>query len=237
MYYLDFLGELHRRLAPRTYLEIGIAGGRSLARSRCASIGIDPAFNLEHGLAGPVSLFRETSDDYFAALAKQRASPFEDLPIDLAFIDGMHLLEYVLRDFIAIERHSTASTVVAIDDVLPRDAAQASRSPNTFAWAGDVFRIAAVLAARRPELTQIMVDTDPTGTLLIAGLDPADRRLEIAYEDIVREHVVPDPQSVPREVLRRRGALGPRRALRRKLWDDLRDARPDADAHRGEAAS
>ena len=42
MYYLDFMAALHERLLPRTYLEIGVAEGHTLAVSRCASVGVDP---------------------------------------------------------------------------------------------------------------------------------------------------------------------------------------------------
>ena len=46
MDYLDFLPEVHRRLRPRAYLEIGVRWGHSLALSRCRSVGVDPAFGI-----------------------------------------------------------------------------------------------------------------------------------------------------------------------------------------------
>jgi hypothetical protein len=63
MYYLEFLQALHERLAPRTYLEIGIAGGHSLALSRCRSVGIDPGFQVDQELLAPVSLIRSGRPD------------------------------------------------------------------------------------------------------------------------------------------------------------------------------
>ena len=38
----EFLGHLHRTVAPRTYLEIGVSDGRSLTLATVPSIGIDP---------------------------------------------------------------------------------------------------------------------------------------------------------------------------------------------------
>src|SRR4051812_40783653 len=104
MRYLHFLGQVHERLAPPTYLEIGIRHGGSLSLSRSRSVGIDPAYKLRHDLPRDVALFRETSDAYF-----ERAEPLEpldDAPIGFSFIDGLHLAEFALRDFMNVERHS-----------------------------------------------------------------------------------------------------------------------------------
>jgi hypothetical protein len=225
MFYLDFLQGLHERLLPRTYLEIGVAHGHSLALSRCRSIGIDPAFEVDQELAAPVSLIRCTSDAYFAQLAQEGTKPFGELPIDLAFIDGMHHFERALRDFIGIERHSAPSTVVAFDDVFPRDVDEATRVPRALSWAGDVFRVQFALAAHRPDLLQVSVDTEPTGTLLVVRLDATNHVLAEQFDDIVREYVMPDPQPVPPAILARHHAMAPESALALPLWDELREAR------------
>jgi hypothetical protein len=70
-----------------------------------------------------------TSDDYFESIAPN--SPFVDRPIDLAFIDGLHLFEYAIRDFVNIERHTEWSSVTIIDDVLPRGPVEAARERTT----------------------------------------------------------------------------------------------------------
>ena len=225
MFYLDFLRGLHERLAPRTYLEIGVAQGHSLALSRCRSVGIDPAFAVDQELLAPTSLLRRTSDAYFAGLERAGVRPFGRVPIDLAYIDGMHHFENALRDFIGVERYCTRHSVVAFDDVLPRDAAEAARGGQPPNWAGDVFRIGPALAANRPDLRLLMVATEPTGTLLVTQLDPSSRVLQARLDDIVRDHVQPDPQSVPREVLERTHAIAAEDALALKLWKELRDAR------------
>jgi hypothetical protein len=225
VYYLEFLEALHERLEPRTYLEVGVAGGHSLALSRCRSIGIDPAFNVQEQVVAPASLFRCTSDEYFDGLDASGESPFGELPIDVAYIDGMHHFEYALRDFIAIERYSAPSSVIAFDDVLPRDVEEAARDRRTLPWTGDVFRIQFALAAHRPDLRLVCVNTEPTGTLLVANLDPASDVLADRLDNIVREYVEPDPQRIPAKILARTGAVTPKRALALKLWDKLRAAR------------
>ena len=123
MYYYDFLRQVHARLSPQAYLEVGIRNGGSLALSRCRSVGIDPAFNIRAELDGDYAIFRTTSDEYFARpdpLAATRGTPF-----DLAFIDGLHLFEFAFRDFVNAERHSSPHGVIVFDDVLPRNVDQA----------------------------------------------------------------------------------------------------------------
>ena len=51
--------------------------------------------------------------------------------LDLAFIDGMHLFEYALRDFINVERFADWSSVIVFDDMLPRNVDEAARDRHT----------------------------------------------------------------------------------------------------------
>jgi hypothetical protein len=224
-YYLDFMEALHERLVPRTYLEIGVAEGHTLAVSRCASIGVDPEFVVTQELRAPVSLRRCTSDDYFEELDAEAQTPFRELPVDLTYIDGMHLFEYALRDFIGAERYSSRSSVIAFDDVLPRNVEEAARNKPDMPWTGDVFRISSALKQHRPDLKQVLVDTEPTGTLLVAGLDPASTVLPTMLDEIVRAFVRPDPQPVPAGVLKRTGTISAKKALSLELWDQLVAAR------------
>ena len=105
---IAFLDQVHAKLRPETYLEIGIRNGTSLALSRARSVAIDPAFHITAEISCDVRLFRTSSDEYF-----NRADPLaptDGRPFDLAFIDGLHLFEFALRDFIHTERHSSAKT-------------------------------------------------------------------------------------------------------------------------------
>jgi hypothetical protein len=225
VFYLDFLAALHQRLLPRTYLEIGVAEGHSLAVSQCRTVGVDPDFCVTQEVQAPVSLIRATSDEYFDRLQARRATPFGRLPIDLAYIDGLHHFEQALRDFVNVERYSARSSVVAFDDIFPRNVEEAARQRATQAWTGDVFRIPLALSKWRRDVTLVRVSTEPTGTLLVAHLDPANRVLADGLDDIVRDYVEPDPQPVPAAVLRRRQALKPEKALALPIWDELVAAR------------
>ena len=230
MHYLDFLDRLHHALRPPTYLEIGVRNGRSLALAGGRAVGIDPAYRLTVQLRDEVRLFRETSDEYFAR--RQPLKPFSGERIAFSFVDGMHLSEFVVRDFTNVERFSTWTTVVVLDDILPRTVTEAARDRRTTAWTGDVYKTLDVLRRYRPDLLCLEVDTEPTGLGMILNLDPASTVLRDRYDEIVAELVTPDPQNVPAEVLARAGALAPEAVLGLALWRRLRAMRAAGVAHR-----
>ena len=230
MYYLDFLKSLHGRLAPPTYLEIGIRHGDSLALADGAAVGIDPFYELRTELRDDVKLFRETGDEYF-----DREQPLEPLGgrrVAFSFIDGMHLAEFVVRDFANVERVADWTSVIVFDDILPRTVDEAARDRRTRAWTGDVYKALAALERHRPDLVCLRVDTEPTGLGVVLGLDPLDRTLHEHYDAIVAESVTPDPQDVPAPVLARAGALDPQRVLDSSVWDLLRRAREHGTSRR-----
>src|SRR3954451_4304866 len=223
MEYLRFLEGLHAAVQPEAYLEIGLRHGDSLALARCPALGVDPAFNVRVELGQNVTLLRETSDEFFG-----RAKPLKPLGgrrPDLAFIDGMHLAEFALRDFIGVERLSRWTGVAVFDDILPRTVEEAARDRRTRAWTGDVYKVLGVLARHRPDLICLRVGTQPTGLLLVLGLDPSNRALSLRHDLLLEEIVVPDPQSVPPDVIERRGVHEPEAVLASRAWPVLGDLR------------
>ena len=230
MYYLDFLRGLHAALVPAGYLEIGLRHGDSLALAECPALGVDPGFNLHVELGPNVTLLEETSDEFF--LRDDPLAALGRAPVDLAFIDGMHLSEFALRDFIGVERLARWTSVVVFDDILPRTVDEAARDRRTRAWTGDVYKLLGFLERHRPDLTCLRVDTEPTGLLLVLGLDPLNRVLSRRYDPILEQCVVSDPQPVPPAVLARRGVLEPAAVLGSGVWPLLRDRREAGTARR-----
>ena len=223
----DFLSTLHERVRPRTYLETGVDLGQSLQLSRVPSVGIDPDYSLTHELQGDIQLARTTSDEFFA-----RRRPLAHLPIpvvDLAFIDGMHLAEYALRDFLSVERFTHPTSVIVFDDMLPRSVVEANRKRTTRGWTGDVYKAAEALRTLCPGTVVLEVDTRPTGVVVVLCPDASRRGVLEGYDDWLERAVVPDPQAVPREVLDRSRALEPGHLLAHPGWDSLV-------AHRGTKA-
>jgi Methyltransferase domain len=221
------LSGLHGVFQPRTYTEIGVAKGGSLTRSRTKSIGVDPAFRITAELNCHVRLFRATSDDFFAR--PDAFAHFDGVPVDFAYIDGNHLSEFALRDFMNIEKRMACTGVVALDDMLPRNALEAARDRLTRAWAGDVYKLHRILEMYRPELTLVPVNVHPTGTYLVFGLNPDSTVLDEHYDEIEATLLTPDPQAVEPEWLERLSAVDPEALLELDVWErliQLREADP-----------
>jgi predicted O-methyltransferase YrrM len=220
--YREVLAQLHASLVPRLYLEIGVRHGLSLALAPGRGIGIDPAPELASPLPHEhLQLHVGTSDAYFAL----PSPPGLDRPVDLAFIDGMHLFEFALRDFIHVERAASPCALVAIDDVLPGHPAQASRERRTRAWMGDVWKLVGCLRTWRPDLVLHLFDTWPGGMLVVTGLDPENRVLDDNYTAIV-EAARAAPELPPPDVISRRGAVHPDDATIAAICAPLFAARP-----------
>ena len=203
----ELLRQMHQVLEPRTYFEIGVFSGSSLSLSRTKTIAVDPDFRTRSEISCDLRTFKLKSDDFFAH--HEGFAHFGDEHIDLAFIDGMHLSEFVLRDFINTEKHSSKGTVVIFDDVLPRNDLEAYRIRRTVDWAGDVYKIWSILREYRPDLVVIPLNTSPTGKMLVTNLDPISTVLEDNLDDITKRLTSPDPQKVDPAILHREEAIDP----------------------------
>ena len=190
--YTTWLPAIHELLQPRTYLEIGVDRGASLALVQPATraVGIDPAPQLSQPLPPNAEVYRMTSDDYFTQ--RDVRADLGGLPIDLAFIDGLHRFEYALRDFINVELHSTPESTILVHDCCPLDRRTADRERTTAFYSGDVWRLILLLKKSRPELRIATVATAPTGLAIIRGLDPASRVLVLNFDALLAEFMALD---------------------------------------------
>jgi hypothetical protein len=188
--YRDFLDALHQQLRFDWYLEIGSQTGRSLAKSRSPSVAVDPEFKITQDIAGnkaQLHLFQETSDEFFAAgrLKNLKIKP------NFSFLDGMHLFEFLLRDFMNTEAAGTSGSVVAMNACCPFGPGMTSRDINNLPrgpWTGDVWKLIPILQEYRPDLTLKVFDCAPCGFVLVSGLDPKNRILRRNYDRIVSRY-------------------------------------------------
>ena len=183
--YYAVLRHLHELLRPATYIEIGVHDGGSLALARPEtwSLAIDPAPVMTRSVPSNARLFVMTSDEFFATrnLATELARP----TFSLAFIDGLHLFEQVLRDFINLERHAGRDSVIVLHDCLPLDAVTSSRVRTTAFYSGDVWKAVLCLRLMRPDLSMAIVPTAPTGLCIVGGLDRESTVLARAFDAVV----------------------------------------------------
>ena len=179
MNYLQALDLFHDALRPANYVEIGCGKGASLARARCSAVGISSNFEISTPLKAPTRIFKSTSDEFFA---RQNLQALLGGPFDLAFIDGMPNAEFALRDFINLERHAHAGSVIVVRNILPKDIAWTSRTRQAEAWTGDVYKLIPLLRRERPDLSIEVFDIERTGLAVIHRLAPGDTRLADALE-------------------------------------------------------
>lgn len=214
----EFLAKLHEQLKPRGYLEIGVFSGDSLrlVNRGTPAIGIDPDPHLHGHFPGTTQVAKETSDEFFS---KPELIEQWGVPIDLAFIDGMHLVEYALRDFMNVERYSNPRTVVVLDDVLPRNQEEAAREQCPGDWTGDVWKVPRLLETYRFDLTVHLVDTTPTGTAVVYGFTSGDT-VNVDLGELVAPLGLEGWEIVPEDVINRVGAISPREALE-QIYDHM----------------
>lgn len=197
--YKCFTSQLSRKRECRLYLEIGVQNGIHLSMIAAErAIGVDPDFRLSANVMvgkGRLDLHQATSDAFFAGPG--HPSTLDDR-FDLAFLDGFHTFEFLLRDFYNAEKVATRGALIVMHDCLPLNAEMAdrdegrayARGENTAFprhWTGDVWKVVPILRAHRPDLRIVCVDCPPTGLVCVTELDPASTVLESRYLDIVDE--------------------------------------------------
>jgi hypothetical protein len=183
--YLSVLRHLHEHERPRRYLEIGVNTGASFALAAgCElAVGIDPAPALPDRRCSeaPFVVHEMTSDAFFTETFSRTVK----MEFDLSFIDGLHIFEFALRDFIGAEALSCASGTICLHDVRPNRLLEASRFRLSRYWAGDVWRVILALQKFRPDLSVEILRAPPTGLAIVRNLDPGNRRLVKEYRDVV----------------------------------------------------
>jgi hypothetical protein len=215
----EFLIDLHKYVEPRFYTEIGVEYGASLKLAQCAALGIDPAPQLSVPIAPQHSISYTTSDDFFR-LADTSAMK----SIDLCYIDGMHQIEFALKDFMNMERFCHAGSVVIVDDIYPAHPLQGERIRQSRYWTGDIWKIIPILQLHRPDLIVMPVDTDPTGSLMVLGLDPTNNVLWDHFDSII-DHAINTMTEVPESIIERTEKFDPRARLMKKVFKLIRKHR------------
>jgi tetratricopeptide (TPR) repeat protein len=170
--YREVLQLLHERLRPRTYLEIGVESGASLQLARYSAVvlGIDPVPRPTPPLPPAARLFHMTSDAFFSQHTRQELLGGQR--VELAFIDGMHWFEFVVRDFENVERWCGNGSTIVLHDCLPVAAIAALRERRTTFWVGDAWKALKYLATERPDLSISVIPCYPSGLVIIRHLDP-----------------------------------------------------------------
>ena len=211
--FYNVLSWIHRILEPHNYVEIGVHKGVSLVQALRTTpcIGIDPEPSIEYELPTDTRIFKLTSDEFFA---RHDLTELLGGPVELAFIDGLHLFEQVLRDFVNLEQHAAANTVFLLHDCLPLDEVTASRERTTDFYCGDVWKAVLALRRRRPDLRMVTVRTAPSGLCLVQRLDRGNHALrkelteiEACYRALDFDYYLAHRQEMPEEIANERDEI------------------------------
>lgn len=181
--YLDWLEKLYRFLKPKNVIEIGVSQSASLARvpAPAIAIGVDPVPSVIYPLQTEAHIFAETSDDFFARRNVRELLRGE--PLSIGFIDGSHLFEQALRDFMNLEKYCGPNSVIMFHDTVPLDELTQRRTPETHFSTGDVWKTILCLKQYRPDLDIFTIATPPTGLTVVTGLDPRSTILAEIYNE------------------------------------------------------
>lgn len=193
MKYNRFLGALHARHLFNWYLEIGCRSGASIAPVRSKTVAVDPFFRANINIIGKkpaLHVIQATSDEFFASDFLKR----NDIRLAISFLDGMHLFEYLLRDFIGTEAASDPNAVIIVHDCVPWNVGMTTRDLTAIRgpWTGDVWKLIPILQAYRPDLKLTMLDCHPTGLLCVSNLSPGNCVLSENYDAIVSDFMGTD---------------------------------------------
>lgn len=184
--YIEIIKQLIDWQKPKKYVEIGVEKGAviRLFGASVQIIGVDPEPQLVE-VPENVTLYKNPSDDFFAG---NNLEVLLDGSFDLAFIDGLHIFEQVLRDFINLEKHAVPDSICLIHDCLPLDRRTSERQRQTIFWSGDVWKIVPCLKQERPDLSIFTIPAYPAGLCVVTGLNRDSQILAETYDDIVRKY-------------------------------------------------
>jgi glycosyltransferase involved in cell wall biosynthesis len=188
-FYYTWIDRFYTLLKPESIIEIGVAEGASLAFARppTLAIGVDPTPRAMSPLKANTQIFPETSDEFFAQ--RRPDALLGGRPLGVGFIDGLHLYEQALKDFINLERYCGPRSVILFHDTMPLDEPTQRRACDTQFHTGDVWKTVLCLKHYRPDLDVFTIATPWTGLTVVTGLDPAARELADHYDEAVARFI------------------------------------------------
>ena len=150
----DLINDIAKIIDAHSYLEIGVETGLTFNQIKIfQKTAVDPRFlfDYQRDFRTNLSFHEITSDVFFKKLAENE---IKNRKFDLIFIDGLHLFEQVLKDFINSVNHINTGGVIVIDDTVPIDEFSALPSQkdcyrlriesgrhNDGSWQGDVYEL------------------------------------------------------------------------------------------------
>lgn len=181
------INDIAKTIGACSYLEIGVEHGFTFNRVKVfQKTAVDPSFRFDHqkNLRAGLTFHEITSDIFFQRAAKREN---QNLRFDLVFIDGLHVFEQVLRDFINSVNLMSPGGVIVIDDTVPIDEYSAlpsqedcyrlrtaSGKHNDGSWHGDVYKLIHILSKNEKHKIRIATVTDLNNPKTVVWMEDGD---------------------------------------------------------------
>lgn len=135
------------------YLEIGIEYGQTITNVHFKNrTGVDPDPKLDKKYANEMQIYNYTSDVYFEKLNEMNETRPQNIIYDVIFIDGMHQVEYFIRDLNNSIQYLSIDGTIFIDDIIPLNYNEQLKIPikhyyeNNILkynenWTGDIWKV------------------------------------------------------------------------------------------------
>ena len=189
----DLINDIAKIIDARSYLEIGVETGLTFNQVKIfQKTAVDPRFlfDYQRDFRTNLSFHEITSDEFFKKLAKNE---IKNQKFDLVFIDGLHVFEQVVKDFMNVINHMNLGGVIVIDDTVPIDEFSALPSQkdcyrlriesgrhNDGSWHGDVYKLIYILSKNEKYKIHIATVTDLSNPKTVVWMEDGEwSRFEI----------------------------------------------------------
>lgn len=205
----DVIQKIIDKKKARTYLEIGLGGGRNFFKIKAPyKIAVDPKFDFTgtyrfkwtiKNLCNVRARFYECTSDQYFAFKKPT------LRYDVIFVDGLHTYKQSLRDVMNSLDSLNDTGVIVMHDCNPQNEAVAYPAESlehaatlnipgwTDRWTGDVWKTICYLRSQRRDLKIFTFDFDYGLGIVTRGkadtyLNLSEKQLDkMTYADLERD--------------------------------------------------
>jgi len=175
------------------YLEIGVEYGFTLQGVKAKyKYAVDPKPKYIYNKN--IKTFQMTSNEFFTLLHKNEF-------FDVIFLDGLHIGEQLLLDFLNSIMHIKEDSWILIDDVIPRDSISSIADQNKSlnlrkqtgkyggTWHGDCYKILPILKKYFPQFHQYLIIYPDNPQLLVRLKRGCDLPivLPLSFQELVNE--------------------------------------------------
>jgi len=154
----DVIQALLERFRPSCYVEIGVGGDGTIRLAMHfaqLAVGVEP-LELPGGWPSNVRIYRMKSEEFIAQHLHELP------PVDMAFIDGEHMMPTPLEDFVGLRAHAVDGALILLHDTYIEGHAELEHKT----LAGDAWRCVERIKSLYPR-DEVLTLPAPPGLTLV----------------------------------------------------------------------